>query len=90
MSTRRSVTAGVLAACLVLGGAACSSSDDDSGATTNLDDVGPDLAKLRLEVQHLREEVRALREEVLLLTPVTDPDTGLPTDTTSETTLPAG
>jgi hypothetical protein len=89
VSTRRALTGGVLAACLVLGGAACADTTDDSGATTNLDDVGPDLAKLRLEVQHLREEVRALQEEVLLLTPDTDPETGLPSATT-DTTVPAG
>lgn len=90
MSARRALAGGVLAAVLVLGGAACNDTRDDSGATTNLDEVGADLAKLRLEVQRLREEVRALQEQVLSLTPDTDPETGLPTDTTTETTVPAG
>lgn len=71
-------------------GAACSDSKDDSGATTNLDEVGPQIAKLRLEVQQLRQEVRSLREEVALLTPVTDPGTGAPLDTTTTTALPVG
>ena len=72
-----------------LAGNACTDSKDDSGATTNLDEIGPQIAKLRLEVQQLRQEVRTLREEVALLTPATDPETGLPLDTTT-TTLPAG
>ncbi len=66
-------------------GAACSDSTDDSGARTNLDEVGPQIAKLRLEVQQLRQEVIHLREEVALVTPVTDPDTGLALDTTTTT-----
>ena len=76
-------------AALGLGSAACSDSTDNSGARTNLDEVGPQIAKLRLEVHQLRQEVQRLREEVALVTPVTDPDTGLALDTTT-TTAPAG
>jgi outer membrane murein-binding lipoprotein Lpp len=72
VSARRALANGVLAASLALAGAACDTSTDDSGATTNLEDVGPDLARLRLEVQQLREEVRALQEQVLQLTGTTD------------------
>jgi hypothetical protein len=88
----------VIVACCVaalgVGGAACSDTKDDSGARTNLDEVGPQIAKLRLEVQQLRQEVIHLREEVALVTPVTDPDTGLALDTTTtssaaSTTTPA-
>jgi outer membrane murein-binding lipoprotein Lpp len=69
MTLRRALAGAVLAALLMTGAAACSSSNDDSGAVTNLDDVGPQLAKLRLEVESLREEVRALREQVAVLDP---------------------
>lgn len=89
MSIRRAVAVSCCVAALGLGGAACSDSKDDSGATTNLDEVGPQIAKLRLEVQELRQEVMSLREEVALVTPVTDPDTGLSLETTT-TTAPAG
>ena len=72
MRARRALASGGLAVALALAGAACGSSTDDSGATTNLEDVGPDLARLRLEVQQLREEVRSLQEQVLQLTGTTD------------------
>jgi hypothetical protein len=64
----------IIAACLgllALTGAACADSSDDSGAVTRLEEVGPQLTKLRLEVERLREEVRSLREQVVLLTPTT-------------------
>jgi hypothetical protein len=94
--TRR-LAALALAGLAALGVAACSSSDDDSGATTNLEEVGPDLAKLRLEVSQLRAEVRTLQETVESLvqaTPTTepletDPSTGLPIQTTP-TTIASG
>jgi len=89
VNARRVFAVGCCVAALGLGGAACSDSKDDSGATTNLDEVGPQIAKLRLEVQELRQEVKHLREEVALVTPVTDPDTGLSLETTT-TTAPAG
>jgi hypothetical protein len=85
VNVRRLVAAGCCVAALGVGGAACSDSKDDSGATTNLDEVGPQIAKLRLEVQELRKAVQSLREEVALVTPVTDPDTGLALDTTTTT-----
>jgi hypothetical protein len=79
----------VLAGCCIVAlgivGVACSESKDRSGATTNLDEVGPQIAKLRLEVQQLRKEVQTLREEVAVVTPATDPQTGLPVSTTTTT-----
>jgi hypothetical protein len=54
-------------------GVACSESNEPSGATTNLDELGPEVSKLRLEVQELRQEVRTLREQVVALTPTTAP-----------------
>jgi outer membrane murein-binding lipoprotein Lpp len=86
---RRLVLVGLCVAGFGVAGLACSDSKDDSGASTNLDEIGPQIAKLRLEVQQLRQEVRTLREEVALVTPVTDPDTGLPLDSTSTTTAVA-
>jgi hypothetical protein len=71
------------AAALGLAGVACAEEKDPSGATTNLDDVGPQISKLRLEVQQLREEVRTLREQVALLSPTTEPEAlPLPSSTT--------
>jgi outer membrane murein-binding lipoprotein Lpp len=61
---RRALAAGLLGLLLVSGAAACSDSQDDSGAVTNLDEVGPQLAKLRSEVAALRQEVQSLREEL--------------------------
>jgi outer membrane murein-binding lipoprotein Lpp len=66
---RRTLAGALLTLALVTGGAACSQSKDDSGAVTNLDDIGPQIAKLRLEVDTLRQEVRALREELAVLDP---------------------
>jgi outer membrane murein-binding lipoprotein Lpp len=89
VSARRALGAVVLAGSLALGVSACSGGErDTSGATTNLDDVGPDIARLQREVTQLREEVRALREELAAATVVTpqppiDPTTGLPYTTTS-------
>jgi len=72
MSARRAAAVIVVCAGLGLGGAACSSSDTgNDGAVTNLDELGPDVAQLRLEVQQLREEVRALREELATVTTTT-------------------
>lgn len=81
---RRTVAAVCCLAALGSIGAACSDSSDDSGARTRLEEVGPEIAKLRLEVQQLREEVRSLREEVAILTPPTDPDTGLSLEGTED------
>ena len=89
MKLRAVLAAGTCVVALGLVPVACSDSQDDSGATTNLDDVGPQIAKLRLEVHQLRQEVQSLREEVALVTPVTDPDTGLTVETTT-TTAPIG
>jgi hypothetical protein len=77
---------------LGVSGVACSDTKDRSGTSTNLDEVGPQLSKLRLEVQQLRQEVRTLQEQVSLLTPATDPETGAPLDTTptTATDVPAG
>jgi outer membrane murein-binding lipoprotein Lpp len=61
---RQLVGATAVAMTLGLGVAACSESRDDSGAVTELDEVGPQLAKLRAEVDALRQEVRALREQL--------------------------
>ena len=74
----RAIAGVLLALTLATGGVACSQSKDDSGAVTNLDDVGPQLAKLRLEVESLRQEVRALREQLA----VPGPTAGLTTSTT--------
>jgi outer membrane murein-binding lipoprotein Lpp len=75
VNVRRGLAAALLAGCLAVGATACSSSDQDtSGATTNLDDVGPDIARLQQEVTQLREEVRALREELAtVVTTTTQP-----------------
>ena len=63
MSVRRAAAVCVMAIALGLGVAACSSTDTpDNGAVTNLDEVGPEIAALKLEVQQLRQEVAALRE----------------------------
>ena len=75
---RRAIAGVLLALALATGGVASSQSKDDSGAVTNLDDVGPQLAKLRLEVESLRQEVRALREQLAVL----GPTAGLTTSTT--------
>jgi outer membrane protein TolC len=75
---------------LGVAGAACSESKDDSGAVTHVEELGPQVAKLRLEVNQLRQEVRTLREELALLTPATDPETGFPiVEDTTTTSLPA-
>lgn len=76
MNVRRGIAAALLTCTLALGGVACSSSSEkeSSGATTNLDELGPEVAKLRLEVQQLREEVRVLREEIAALVPDTTSD----------------
>jgi len=73
MKLRRGIAAALLTCTLAVGGVACSSSSerDTSGATTNLDELGPDVAKLKLEVEQLREEVRILREQIALLAPET-------------------
>lgn len=73
--TRHALAVAVLAVGLVAGGAACSSTDssDDSGAVTKLDQVGPDIAKLRAEVEQLREEVRELRQQLAGATTTTAP-----------------
>jgi len=90
VSARHAAVAAVCAVTLGLTGAACADSKDDSGAVTKLDDLSPQVAKLRLEVHQLRQEVQSLREEVALLTPATDPDTGLPlVDDTTTTSLPS-
>ena len=82
-SWRPVLAAGCCIVALGLAGVACSDSKDDSGATTNLDEVGPQVAKLRLEVQQLRQEVRTLREQVALLSPTTEPEAlPLPSSTT--------
>lgn len=62
--SRRPAAGVLLAIALTVGGVACTNSSDDSGAVTNLDDVGPQIAKLRAEVAALRAEVRSLREAV--------------------------
>jgi hypothetical protein len=84
--SRRALAAGCCLVLLGLGSAACSDSKDGSGASTDLDEVGPQISKLRLEVQQLRKEVQTLREEVAVLTPATDPQTGLPAETSTTTT----
>jgi hypothetical protein len=80
MNAPRAVAVSLVVAGLSFGAVACSSSDTGSeGAVTNLDEVGPELARLRLEVEHLREEVRALREKI-----------ATPPTTTTTTTRPPG
>ena len=87
-TARRGIATALLSLTLAVGGVACSSSESEpSGATTNLDELGPEVAKLRLEVQTLREEVRTLREELATVVPDTTTDTSLPTTTE---TLPTG
>jgi outer membrane murein-binding lipoprotein Lpp len=89
VTARRIVAASACVAALALGGVACSdSTKDSSGATTNLDEVGAQIAKLRLEVHQLRQEVQTLREDVAQVTPATDPSTGLAVDTTTTTAAP--
>jgi outer membrane murein-binding lipoprotein Lpp len=89
VNVRRAVALACLAL-LTLGAAACADSTDDSGAVTKVDELGPQVAKLRLEVSQLRREVRSLREELAVLTPATDPDTGLSViEDPTTTTLPA-
>ena len=89
MNVRRAAVIAACVAVLGLTGAACAESKDDSGAVTRLDELGPQVAKLRLEVSQLRQEVRTLREELALLTPATDPETGFPVvDDTTSTSLP--
>jgi outer membrane murein-binding lipoprotein Lpp len=86
---RRTAVAAACVALLGLTAAACTDSSDDSGAVTRVDELGPQVAKLRLEVSQLRQEVRTLREELALLTPATDPETGFPiVDDTASTSLP--
>jgi hypothetical protein len=68
---RRIAATLTLVAALGVGAAACRSSSDDTSGATNLDEVGPDLAKLRAEVTQLRREVRSLRQEVARLSPTT-------------------
>jgi len=92
------MAASIVAALLGVGAASCGSDgNDDSGATTNLDDVGPQITKLRLEVSQLRRELRSLSQEVLTLTTTTTTPatastttTSAPTDTSSTTTAPPG
>ena len=73
LNPRQVVAGALLALMLATGGTACSQSatdaGSDSGAVTNLDDVGPQLAKLRLEVETLRQEVRALRAALAIFDP---------------------
>jgi outer membrane murein-binding lipoprotein Lpp len=72
MTARRVVATALVAVSVGLGGSACSgSSSDNSGAVTNLDNVGPQIAKLQSEVDALRAEVRALREELATSTTTT-------------------
>lgn len=90
VNVRRRTIAVLCTAVLALGVAACADSKDDSGAVTKVDELGPQVAKLRLEVSQLRQEVRSLREELLTLTPSTDPETGLSIiDDATTTTSPA-
>jgi hypothetical protein len=70
----RVVAAACCVAALGLTGVACSESKEPSGATTDLDEVGPQVSKLRLEVQQLRQEVQTLREQIVALTPTTVPE----------------
>jgi len=82
----------LVAASVGVGAAACSStSDDKSGATTNLDKLGPEVSKLRLEVEQLRKEVDALRQELQASsgTDTTDGSGSTTPDTTIET-IPIG
>ncbi len=73
MRTRRAAAVFILCAGLGLSGAACSSTESGNGAITDLGEVGPDIAALKLEVRLLREEVRALREELATVTTTTAP-----------------
>jgi hypothetical protein len=79
---RQAVVGALLALMLASGGAACSQSandsGNDSGAVTNLDDVGPQLARLRLEVETLRQEVRALRAALTIFDPTVTTTTTQP------------
>ena len=81
----RVIAAGCCVVALGLSGVACSESKDSSGATTNLEEVGPQISKLRLEVQQLRQEVRTLREQIAVLTPTTEPLALEPTTTSGST-----
>ena len=72
MTAGRVLAAALIAVSLTVGTSACSgSSNDSSGAVTNLDEVGPQIAKLQLEVAALRTEVRALREALAASTTTT-------------------
>ena len=77
MRPRRALGCTLLALALLSGATACSQSKDDSGAVTNLDDVGPQIAKLRAQVNALEQQVRILQEQLAVL----DPTTGTTTTT---------
>ena len=77
MRLRRGLAALALICTFGVTAAACSSSaSDNQGATTDLSEVGPQIAHLRDEVLQLREEVRSLREQ--LATVVTTTTTTAP------------
>jgi outer membrane murein-binding lipoprotein Lpp len=85
MMIRRVVASGLMVAGLGATAAACSTSSDQ-GEVVNVEELGPQIANLRLEVQQLREEVRTLRDEVAALTPTSalpEESAESPTDTTS-------
>ena len=63
----RAVSAAGALVIALLAGAACSSDSgekDRSGAVTNVEEVGPQLAELRNEVAQLNEIIRQLQAQV--------------------------
>lgn len=72
MNVRRALVVAVVTASAALVVPGCSSSSDSGGgAVTNLDEVGPQIARLQHEVDALREEVRLLAEQLATVTTTT-------------------
>ncbi len=69
MRPRRAASCALVALALLSGATACSQTKDDSGAVTNLEDVGPQIARLRAQVDALEQQVRTLQEQVAVLDP---------------------
>jgi septal ring factor EnvC (AmiA/AmiB activator) len=66
----RATFAAVGLAVALVAGTACSSDSgekDRSGAVTNLEEVGPELAELRNEIAQLNEIIRQLQAQVTAL-----------------------
>lgn len=67
--TRRQLAVGLLSIALGLGLAGCSSGGDTVGESTDLSEVGPDLARLEAEVDALHQQVAELQRRLAELDP---------------------